>query len=280
MTLPGTERGLARAVERLSRRDGIQAARNMLAKREIALGLRKPSLAIYDHAFQFIGGAQKYGLTLAAALLDIFDITILVEQARPSRGFPGVVRPRPHGLRGQGRQAPVLRGKTRRPPRPGLHHQEDGESLSRRQPGERKLRRLRQQQHERDGLPAVERLRPCLPFPGAAAAKLLLRGPLHVHDREQPVHGRLDRRPSGGSPRILLYPPVDMPNLKRTPGPRIRSSSPSPGSNRREQSGSVKWSRPSSSSAGTRPDVVGDWQFVLAGGSPSGKTPTWTGSGR
>ncbi len=80
MTLPGTERGLARAVERLSRRDGIQAARNMLAKREIALGLRRPTLAVYDHAFQFIGGAQKYGLTMTAALRDMFDITLLVNK--------------------------------------------------------------------------------------------------------------------------------------------------------------------------------------------------------
>ncbi len=80
MTLPETERGLARAVERLARRCGPQAAWNMLAKREIRLGLRRPTLAVYDQAFQFIGGAQKYGLTMTEALLDKFDITLLANK--------------------------------------------------------------------------------------------------------------------------------------------------------------------------------------------------------
>jgi len=65
----------SREVERLRAADGIQAAFNYLLRAEAALGLRTPALAIYDHAFHLIGGAQKYGLTLASALRDFFDIT-------------------------------------------------------------------------------------------------------------------------------------------------------------------------------------------------------------
>ena len=64
----------------LVRSRGIQAAVNALRRRELALGLRKPTLAVYDHAFHFIGGAQKYGLTMAAALRDMFDLPILANR--------------------------------------------------------------------------------------------------------------------------------------------------------------------------------------------------------
>ncbi|MCX6567146.1 MAG: glycosyltransferase family 4 protein [Candidatus Aminicenantes bacterium] len=75
-----TGAGLAEAVGEILRRKGIQAAVNELMKREVALGLRKPTLAVYDHAFHFIGGAQKYGLTMISALKDLFDITILANR--------------------------------------------------------------------------------------------------------------------------------------------------------------------------------------------------------
>jgi glycosyltransferase involved in cell wall biosynthesis len=41
------------------------------------MNLRKPKLAIYDHSFHLIGGAQKYGLTMVSKLQDRFDITIV-----------------------------------------------------------------------------------------------------------------------------------------------------------------------------------------------------------
>lgn len=63
------------------RQRGLQAAFNLLMRTEVVLGLRRPTLAVYDHAFHFIGGAQKYGLTLAETLLDTFDITILANKA-------------------------------------------------------------------------------------------------------------------------------------------------------------------------------------------------------
>lgn len=56
---------------------GVQAAYNLLLRLEAALGKRKPSLAIYDHTFHIIGGGEKYGFTVAHALQDIFDVTIL-----------------------------------------------------------------------------------------------------------------------------------------------------------------------------------------------------------
>jgi glycosyltransferase involved in cell wall biosynthesis len=77
----GAAPSLAREVSSISAAGGIQDAYNHLLRAEVVLNLRKPSLAIYDHAFQFIGGAQKYGLTMAAALQDQFDITLVVNHA-------------------------------------------------------------------------------------------------------------------------------------------------------------------------------------------------------
>jgi len=74
-------RELSREVEAAERSAGVQAAYNCVRRMQAALGFRKPTLAIYDHAFHMIGGAQKYGLTMAAALRDLFDITILANRA-------------------------------------------------------------------------------------------------------------------------------------------------------------------------------------------------------
>jgi len=41
------------------------------------LGLRRPRIAIYDHTWPFIGGAQKYGATIAEALRDVGEITLI-----------------------------------------------------------------------------------------------------------------------------------------------------------------------------------------------------------
>jgi len=59
---------------------GIQEAINTLRYLRTSLKLNKPSLAIYDHTFHLIGGGQKYGLTIADALKDIFDITIIANK--------------------------------------------------------------------------------------------------------------------------------------------------------------------------------------------------------
>jgi len=74
----------SKAVKEISLSQGTQAAYNYLLRAEVILGLRKPSLAIYDHAFHFIGGAQKYGLTLISGLQDQFDVTIIANhEVRP-----------------------------------------------------------------------------------------------------------------------------------------------------------------------------------------------------
>lgn len=73
-------RELSWEIGEISRNAGIQAAYNFVMRAQAALGLRKPSVAIYDHAFHLIGGAQKYGLTLVSALKDLFDITILANK--------------------------------------------------------------------------------------------------------------------------------------------------------------------------------------------------------
>lgn len=59
---------------------GVQTAYNLLLRIEAALEIRKPTLAIYDHTFHIIGGGEKYGFTVAYALQDIFDITIIANK--------------------------------------------------------------------------------------------------------------------------------------------------------------------------------------------------------
>jgi len=61
----------------IKKKFGIQTAFNLINQIETKLKIKKPSLAIYDHAFHFIGGAQKYGLTLINALENLFEITII-----------------------------------------------------------------------------------------------------------------------------------------------------------------------------------------------------------
>ncbi len=67
-------------IQRLSLQYGIQGAFNALLRSQVAMGIRKPTLAIYDHTGHLIGGGQKYGFTIAYALQDIFDITLLLNK--------------------------------------------------------------------------------------------------------------------------------------------------------------------------------------------------------
>lgn len=71
---------LSDIIQFLKGKAGLQAAYNLLLRIETALGLRKPTLAIYDHTFHVIGGGEKYGFTVAHALQDMFDITILTNK--------------------------------------------------------------------------------------------------------------------------------------------------------------------------------------------------------
>lgn len=71
---------LSAALNTISRRFGTQAALNLIKKLELAAGLRRPTMAIYDHCLHFIGGGQKYGMTMALALKDRFDITLLANK--------------------------------------------------------------------------------------------------------------------------------------------------------------------------------------------------------
>lgn len=70
----------SRALQTLNRFQGLHSSFNLIKQLEVSNGLRKPSLAIYDNCLHFIGGGQKYGMTLAFALQDIFNITILANQ--------------------------------------------------------------------------------------------------------------------------------------------------------------------------------------------------------
>lgn len=74
-------------IKRISISKGIQAAYNCLLQTEVILNMRKPKLAIYDQAFHFIGGAQKYGLTLISAIQNQFDISILANKEVTAQDF-------------------------------------------------------------------------------------------------------------------------------------------------------------------------------------------------
>lgn len=77
----------SKEIDDISCEQGIQAAYNLLLRSEVILNIRKPCLAIYDHAFHFIGGAQKYGLTLISVLQDQFDITIIANKDVDHKDF-------------------------------------------------------------------------------------------------------------------------------------------------------------------------------------------------
>ncbi|MBN2346773.1 MAG: glycosyltransferase [Candidatus Aminicenantes bacterium] len=71
---------VAEAALRAARTSPPQAAYNLLLRAEVAAGWRKPTLALYDHTLHLIGGGEKYGCTLAAALQDDFDITLIAHK--------------------------------------------------------------------------------------------------------------------------------------------------------------------------------------------------------
>ena len=68
---------LTRLLERTRERRGWQAAWTLVRRLECALGLRRPRLALYDHALHLVGGGQKYGCLLAAAMRDGCDVTLI-----------------------------------------------------------------------------------------------------------------------------------------------------------------------------------------------------------
>lgn len=78
---------LKKQIKEISSKRGIQAAYNSLLQAEFMLGIRKPTLAIYDHAFHFIGGAQKYGLSLITVLQNQFDISIIANREVSQQDF-------------------------------------------------------------------------------------------------------------------------------------------------------------------------------------------------
>ncbi len=71
---------LPKVIDLIKREKGVQFAVNFLNRLEVKSGERKPSVGLYDHAMHFIGGAQKYGCTIASALQDSFDVTLIVNK--------------------------------------------------------------------------------------------------------------------------------------------------------------------------------------------------------
>jgi O-antigen biosynthesis protein len=65
-------------LQELAARSDIRAVDRLLKRLQVALGHRRMSVGIYDHALQVVGGGQKYAATIAAALQERFEITYLV----------------------------------------------------------------------------------------------------------------------------------------------------------------------------------------------------------
>jgi len=59
---------------------GAQKAVNFFSQLEVALDLRKIRVGIYDHAFHFAGGGQRYVAELAQILQNRYDITYIVNK--------------------------------------------------------------------------------------------------------------------------------------------------------------------------------------------------------
>ncbi len=75
---PAADRGaVRRKVADIARRHGPAAACNAIDRCQLRLGLRRPRIAIYDHTWHFIGGAQKYGATMAEAISDFGAVTLV-----------------------------------------------------------------------------------------------------------------------------------------------------------------------------------------------------------
>lgn len=56
---------------------GALAVDHVMRRMQVILGHRKISIGFYDKALHVIGGAQKYGCTMAASLQDRFDVTLI-----------------------------------------------------------------------------------------------------------------------------------------------------------------------------------------------------------
>ena len=59
---------------------GHRKAYNFFTQLEVVLGLRKIRVGIYDHAFHFAGGGQRYVAKLAECLQDRYDITYIANK--------------------------------------------------------------------------------------------------------------------------------------------------------------------------------------------------------
>ncbi|MHB8117574.1 MAG: glycosyltransferase [Methanothrix sp.] len=59
---------------------GPQKAFNFFSQLEVVLGLRRIRVGIYDHAFHFAGGGQRYVAELAQILQDRYDVTYIANK--------------------------------------------------------------------------------------------------------------------------------------------------------------------------------------------------------
>ena len=71
------ERIIPRLFEKLAAVLSHEAMMKIISTYNILYRSKKPSLGIYDHALNLIGGGQKYAAAIAEVLQDSFDVTIL-----------------------------------------------------------------------------------------------------------------------------------------------------------------------------------------------------------
>ncbi len=71
------ERVLEELCQVLVRLYGSLAVDHLMARMQVILGYRKMSAGFYDQALHVIGGGQKYGCSMAAAIRDRFDVTLI-----------------------------------------------------------------------------------------------------------------------------------------------------------------------------------------------------------
>jgi GT2 family glycosyltransferase len=72
---------LQKTAETLVKIFGPVKVDNLMAKMEVLLGLRRPSIAIYDHALHFLGGGQRYGAVMGSVLRDRYDVTFIANKS-------------------------------------------------------------------------------------------------------------------------------------------------------------------------------------------------------
>jgi len=249
-------------LQELAARSDIRAVDRLLKRVQVALGHRRMSVGIYDHALQVVGGGQKYAATIAAALQERFEITYLVNEdvdLRRVADWYGLdlsrsrtrVVPLPfYGAR-QWIDSSIATGEMENPFDPVAHASADYDVFV--------------------NANMLEKVRPLAPlsvflchFPDVHARRHFAAHEYTVLVANSRYAAEWLRRKWGLAASAMLYPPVDAAAPQRSKEPIILSVARFERGGSKKQLEMIQAFRALRSAA---PDRLAGWRFVLIGGS-------------